>query len=127
MKDWVWNIFIMITSLAFIELILPGGSMQKYLKFVLSLFIIAVIIYPFGKNIAEEISLSLPVGDDSTSSPYAGDDELLKRIINTQTYQLEEVYLQKMKDSGLSPNQRQNPGISLPWTDIYSNDEEESN
>lgn len=50
MKDWVWNIFIMTASLAFVELVLPEGNIQKYLKFILSLIVLSVIIYPFGEK-----------------------------------------------------------------------------
>lgn len=45
-KQWVSNIFIIILSLTFIEMLLPDSTMGKYLKFVFSLVIMATILYP---------------------------------------------------------------------------------
>ena len=45
-KQWVSNLFIIISAVTFIEILLPDSSMGKYLKFVFSLVIIATILYP---------------------------------------------------------------------------------
>ena len=42
---WVRDIFIII-SLSFFQILLPDSSMEKYLKFVFSLIILAVILEP---------------------------------------------------------------------------------
>jgi len=44
--EWVKNIFIIVTALAFVEILLPEGSMRSYLKFIFSLIIMAVILSP---------------------------------------------------------------------------------
>lgn len=46
MKQWVSNLFIIITALSFIEILLPDTSMGKYLKFIFSMVIMATILYP---------------------------------------------------------------------------------
>ena len=45
-KQWVSNLFIIITALSFIEILLPDSSMAKYLKFIFSLVIMATVLYP---------------------------------------------------------------------------------
>lgn len=45
-KQWVSNLFIIITALSFIEILLPDTSMRKYLKFIFSLVIMATVLYP---------------------------------------------------------------------------------
>lgn len=126
MKDWVWNIFIMTTTLAFIELIMPGGGMQKYLKFIFSLFIIAVIIYPFGEKASKEISFTLPVDNGDSVEWHDDGTHVLERITKTQTLQLEDIYQNKLGEIKETENSVQKSGISLPWADIYSIDGEES-
>ena len=43
---WVRYIFLLIISLSFFQILLPDSSMEKYLKFVFSLIILAVILEP---------------------------------------------------------------------------------
>lgn len=45
-KQWVCNLFIIILSVTFIEMLLPDGSMGKYIKFIFSLVIMVTILYP---------------------------------------------------------------------------------
>lgn len=125
MKDWVWNIFIMTASLAFLELVLPEGSIRKYLKFILSLIVLAVIIYPFGEKKAEGIDAALMLTQEGQIVYKNDENKMLEQIINTQTHQLEDIYREKAKEAGLPVDPDEKPVISLPWTDIYSNDEEE--
>lgn len=47
-NEWIRNIFMIVVSISFIEIILPGGRMTKYLKFVFSTIMIAVIIHPLA-------------------------------------------------------------------------------
>ncbi len=43
---WLKEIFIIILSVTFIEILLPEGAMNKYVKFILSIFVLAVILKP---------------------------------------------------------------------------------
>ncbi|MFR2563506.1 MAG: stage III sporulation protein AF [Anaerovoracaceae bacterium] len=45
-REWVSNLFIVIVSLTFIEILLPDSSVSKYLRFIFSLVIMATVIYP---------------------------------------------------------------------------------
>lgn len=44
--SWVKDIFIIILSITFIEILMPEGAMAKYLKFIFSLIILAAILSP---------------------------------------------------------------------------------
>ncbi len=44
--QWVKDIFLIIISLSFFEILVPNSSLSKYLKFIFSLIILAVILEP---------------------------------------------------------------------------------
>ncbi|MGC2872951.1 stage III sporulation protein AF [Ihubacter sp. rT4E-8] len=44
--EWVRDIFIVILSITFIEILMPEGNMAKYLKFIFSIIVLAVILSP---------------------------------------------------------------------------------
>ena len=46
LKDWVRDIFIIVTGLCFAEIVIPKGNMKKYLKFVFSIMILGVVLSP---------------------------------------------------------------------------------
>lgn len=46
--DWIEDIFIIILSISFIEIMLPESSMKKYIKFIYSIMIMAVILEPIN-------------------------------------------------------------------------------
>ncbi len=46
LKNWVRDIFIVVTALSFAEIILPQGNMKKFLKFVFSIIILGVVLAP---------------------------------------------------------------------------------
>lgn len=52
-RQWVGNLFVIITALSFIEILLPDSSMGKYVRFIFSLVIMAVILYPVLHIIGE--------------------------------------------------------------------------
>ena len=43
---WVKDIFLIIISLSFFRILLPESSLEKYLKFIFSLIVLAVILEP---------------------------------------------------------------------------------
>lgn len=127
MREWVWNIFLMIAALTFVEVVLPDGSMQKYLKFIFSLMILGVIVYPVGEAKLLDVSTNVTISESAEDNYTSGGNDLLRRITNVQTKQIEEVYKEKAESVREDEETNQIQGISIPWSDIYSNDEEESN
>ncbi len=45
-SEWVKNLFLMIISITFLEILLPDSSMSKYVKFIFSIIILATILSP---------------------------------------------------------------------------------
>ena len=43
---WVKDIFLLIISLSFFQILLPDSSLEKYIKFIFSLVILDVILEP---------------------------------------------------------------------------------
>lgn len=127
MKEWVWNIFLMVASLSFIELVLPEGSMQKYLKFIFSLIVVGVIVSPFGEMKFNEVTAYTDYFRETQDQEIDVGNGLLERLESIQTKQLRQVYQDKVQGLQEEGGTSQNDGISIPWTDIYSNGEEDSN
>ena len=50
---WISNVFLVILSLSFFQILIPESSMEKYLKFIFSLVILAVILEPLIHLISE--------------------------------------------------------------------------
>lgn len=50
--EWVKNIFILITAISFLEILLPAGSTEKYVRYIFALIILAVILAPAAKFLA---------------------------------------------------------------------------
>ena len=46
LMQWVRDIFLIIISLSYFQILLPESSLEKYLKFIFSLIILAVILEP---------------------------------------------------------------------------------
>ena len=45
-NEWARNIFTVIIAVSFIEILMPAGSMEKYLRYIFSIFILASILMP---------------------------------------------------------------------------------
>jgi len=45
---WIREIFVLILSITFIEIMLPDGNLAKYVKFIFAIIIMAVILSPVG-------------------------------------------------------------------------------
>lgn len=43
---WVKDVFLIIISLTFFQILIPDSNMAKYLKFIFSLMILTVILQP---------------------------------------------------------------------------------
>lgn len=48
-SEWVKNIFVMIATITFVEILMPSGCMEKYVKFIFSIIILATILLPLTK------------------------------------------------------------------------------
>lgn len=47
-REWVKNVFMIIVTISFVEMILPSGNMKKYIRFIFSLITMAIILSPIA-------------------------------------------------------------------------------
>ncbi len=45
-REWVLSVLVLVVTAAFFEGIFPEGSMSRYLKYIFSLILLAVILSP---------------------------------------------------------------------------------
>lgn len=43
---WLRDIFLIIISLSFFQILIPNSNMEKYLKFIFSMIVLAIIVEP---------------------------------------------------------------------------------
>lgn len=90
--SWIQNISILFIIISLIDLIMPKGSMRRYINFVIGLLIIFTVINPFmnlGKidfNLDKEVFKS----HQNTSPQY------IEELIREQNNQVEELYREKI-------------------------------
>ena len=44
--DWIRNLFLSVAAVSFLELLTPQGELGNYLKFIFSLVLLAMILWP---------------------------------------------------------------------------------
>ncbi len=127
MREWVWNLFIVIAALSFIEIVVPEGSMRSYLKFIFSLIILGVIVYPLSSAKDYDISVFVPVVGQSHIREDQRWQDFFEKVVSVQTKQIKEIYEEKKRQENDPDESDKIQGISKPSRDIYSSDEEEAN
>lgn len=48
LSQWIKEIFLIIISLTFLEILIPSSNMEKYVKFIFSIIILATILQPLS-------------------------------------------------------------------------------
>ncbi len=94
LKEWVSNIFIAVLVISFIEVILPSGNMRKYLKFILSIILLAIILQPLLEY--KEIEYNAFADIDYSDENEATADT--QEIAAIQNIQIVSVFKQKIKN-----------------------------
>lgn len=46
---WIKDIFLVIISLSFFQVLIPDSKTEKYIKFIFSLVILAIVLEPISK------------------------------------------------------------------------------
>lgn len=131
--DWVRNIFIMVAAVSFVEILLPGGSLGKYVKFILSLMILAVVLYPFslldkGHPMALDPPLQQNDSQNAMTSPSALAAQLTvptepDPLSDIQTKQIQEVYQDKLQQALQEQLLSKIDGIQTVSVHIYMNND----
>ncbi len=94
LKEWVRTIFLTILVVSFIEIILPSGTMRKYLKFILSIIILAVILQPLLRIDEIDINAFEPITSEMDQEESNSD-----LIESVQQVQIINLFKQKLESS----------------------------
>lgn len=128
LKAWVRDIFIVVTALCFVEIVLPKGSMRKYLKFIFSVIILGVVLSPIvnlldcglsaekiGDAVGDYVSVFRSEDKRQTGIGDNSDNELEE----IQSLQLKEIYRKKIiKEAELSINEFY-PEVKIEGIEVY--------
>lgn len=115
LRTWVKDIFIIVVGLYFIEIVLPEGSMRKYIKFILSIMILGVVISPLTQigNLGEVLAVDGEIGNgDQAIAGYGppdagkisgdGTDSMESELAEVQWIQMEAIYREKLEEQTLA-------------------------
>ncbi|XJZ26181.1 stage III sporulation protein AF [Bacillota bacterium Lsc_1132] len=102
--EWVTNIILFILLATVIDMLLPNSSMQKYVKIVVGLLLIAIILTPILKFISSDFETtlsSIPAFHDQSEKKLKNDIEIKKKEIQAgeRAYILEQMAVQLKKDA----------------------------
>ncbi len=98
-KEWITNIIIFILLATVIDMLLPNSSFQKYTKMVTGLLLIAIILTPVLKIVAndfEETITSIPILNEPGEKNIENSIEIQKKEIQAwqHAYILEDMAVQ---------------------------------
>lgn len=106
LRDWVRDIFIVAVGLYFVELVVPQGSMRKYIRFIFSIMILSVVLSPLaylwsGRQTLESFSQGKEAYGqllEQWEAEGAGqkEDRELGELDQIQKTQLEQIYSEKL-------------------------------
>lgn len=109
LSDWLREIILVILLATFVDLLLPNSTMQRYVKVVISLFILLTILSPVISLLKSETelemmmstgvnqqSLSLYDGQIDSLQEITGEGEKLSALNTEQSLQLIETQMEEM-------------------------------
>lgn len=102
-KEWITNIILFVLLATVIDMLLPNSNLQKYIKMVTGLLLIAIILTPILKLVSndfEEVLASIPAIEASGGKNLENSIEMQKKEIQAfqHAYILEEMDVQLKKD-----------------------------
>lgn len=103
-KEWITNIILFVLLATVIDMLLPNSNLQKYIKMVTGLLLIAIILTPILKLVSkdfEEVLMAIPVIEASGEKNLENSIEMKKKEIQAfqHAYILEEMRVQLEKDT----------------------------
>lgn len=91
--SWLQNLSILFIMISIIDLIMPKGSMKKYIDLIIGLMIIVVIITPFARLRKENFSLDIEVYKELNDSSF----EYMEQLIRENNRQVKDIYRDKVR------------------------------
>ncbi len=92
--SWLKDITILFIIISLIDLIMPKGSMKRYINFVIGLLIIFTVINPFINLSKIKFNLDKEVFNNL----YKTSPEYMEKLIKSQDSKIEELYTEKISE-----------------------------
>lgn len=96
LRNWTTNLVIFIIIISFLEMILPAGSMRRFVKVTIGLIIILVIINPFIKLVQGDIDIENEVFKN-IENQYNYRENDYSEFESSQDHLIEEMYIEEIK------------------------------
>lgn len=145
-REWVTDMTLIIILFSCLELLLPGGTMRSYMKFVFSLILLAVMTAPLSAAVlpqTESVSGRIPVSEENRSAGSSEQNQEQEkqpadrlapaqnslpddRLTQVQTKQIARVYEEKLTEQLVRGLQEKFTGITVQSVEIYINNENRS-
>ena len=106
LKKWIEQIAIAIVIVSIVELILPSGSLKKYIKNVLGIYIVFCIFNPFisNKKIFNFDNLGLDSYFENQTTYQVNEDSMNKRIADLYIKELKKNIENKLEEKDYQLN-----------------------
>lgn len=91
-REWLKDIVVLFVIISLVEIIVPKGSMKRYVDFIIGIIIIFTVISPFNRMINFEYNFDKEI--DKFQSEISSTDS----ILSTQDKQIEEVFKKRMEN-----------------------------
>lgn len=109
LKVWVSNVIAIILFITIVEILIPNGSMKKYIGFITGILIIITLMSPIVKAIGGDIRFDIPGLQDSDNIIINQADKSSQKLSRVQSKQIMDVYKEKL-----------NKGIKESLSDLKS-------
>lgn len=116
LRTWVKDIFIIVVGLYFIEIVLPEGSMRKYIKFIFSIMILGVVISPLVNlgSLGEQLETDVV----AAAGDVQDDMDTVSNLEQVQWVQMEQVYKTKLETQVAGILSESLPGVKIQSAEV---------
>jgi stage III sporulation protein AF len=125
MKGWIINIVTTMVFVAFVEVLLPGGNMRKYVNLVIGLLVMLVIISPLIHLSAGSYNLGIDIFNKGYAIELRDANLLLNNVRHEQRESITKIYRDKVQRQIQEHVERLYPG-SRAAAEVYINEDYDS-
>jgi stage III sporulation protein AF len=110
MKGWIINIVTTMIFVAFVEVLVPGSSMRKYVNLVIGLLVMIVIISPLLHLAAGDYNIGMDILNKGHAIDLRDTELLLNSVKQQQKESITRVYREKVQRQVSEQVMHINPG-----------------
>lgn len=120
-EQWVKGLFLLLIGISFLEILVPKGSVSRFVQYVFSLIVLASIVIPIANGLEQENLAALYTLPANPENQNQFQQQQAAELDQTQTKQIAEIFRQKTADSVKEALVAQFPGITYLQVVVYIN------